>query len=868
MRLGVATVNLPEKALISEELIKFGLPIPERKFRAGEFEFCNQNGQVFPANITPTSYWPDNSVRWCMVHLLISGAGETNTLYLQRRNALISSCKRDFVVTEHHESLSVSTPQYIFELNSKKLSSLTASNYRGEAVIQGQLCKLLLDDDRLCLGEIEQSTYKTNFVDDGSAPLSIEIEQVGRFVIAEHDKTVARFHVRYLIHYHSGRVDVSLTLHNPKAARHEGGVWDLGDSSSLLFKELSIGYKPADFRCCDCLDEMSGDYICKDAQELSIYQESSGGENWDNSNHVNRNNDVPLKTSGHQINVDGKVTHGKRTQPLVFTISESTRVSYTIKDFWQQFPNEVSVDAQQVTLSFFPAAFPDLHELQPGEKKTHDFSIQFQDLSANSGQICSASPQVLLSSGWIVQCGVIPWFSSDVSGNAISNIIQDGLQGDSSFLAKREIVDQYGWRNFGELYADHEAEGYKGAGVFVSHYNNQYDPVYGLLKQAIISDSQSCLTQAIDLARHVTDIDIYDTSLDKDEYNHGLFWHTDHYQKAETCSHRTYSKLHKSGVYEDHAGGGGPGGQHCYTSGLTLDYWLTGNQQSKNAVIKLTEWITSLYEGKGTLIEFLLSWKNRHNPGLKSFWTGRYPLDRGIGNYINALLDSYELTNQHSYLQRVAHIIRNTVHPTDELAKRNFEDVEETWFYTVFFQAVARYLWVKLEEREIDDDFLYSRDSLSHYALWMSKHERLSLSQPEKLEFPNVTWTAQDLRKVNVLYLAGYFDSFNKASFQAKAEQLYQEVIQGLLSDSSRHSTRVMAILMQNCGVREWCLNAQQVALPEIQKYDAVTSSNWLNVAKRFLSCLSRFSVSKELDQIRRRFPNSTKFVGVIHEEY
>ena len=34
------------------------------------------------------------------------------------------------------------------------------------------------------------------------------------------------------------------------------------------------------------------------------------------------------------------------------------------------------------------------------------------------------------------------------------------------------------------------------------------------------------------LARHVVDIDIYHTTNDKSAYNHGLFWHTEHYVDA------------------------------------------------------------------------------------------------------------------------------------------------------------------------------------------------------------------------------------------------------------------------------------------------------------------------------------------------
>ena len=49
-----------------------------------------------------------------------------------------------------------------------------------------------------------------------------------------------------------------------------------------------------------------------------------------------------------------------------------------------------------------------------------------------------------------------------------------------------------------------------------------------------------------------------------------------------------------------------------------LHYYLTADETSKTAVIKLAEWIANFYEGSGTAFEFLLSVKNSDIPGLKN----------------------------------------------------------------------------------------------------------------------------------------------------------------------------------------------------------------------------------------------------------
>ena len=44
-----------------------------------------------------------------------------------------------------------------------------------------------------------------------------------------------------------------------------------------------------------------------------------------------------------------------------------------------------------------------------------------------------------------------------------------------SAVSQREVIDEYGWRNWGDMMADHETDGYvQSWDVPISHYNNQY----------------------------------------------------------------------------------------------------------------------------------------------------------------------------------------------------------------------------------------------------------------------------------------------------------------------------------------------------------------------------------------------------------
>jgi hypothetical protein len=508
-----------------------------------------------------------------------------------------------------------------------------------------------------------------------------------------------------------------------------------------------------------------------------------------------------------------------------------------------------------------------LHELQPGEQKTHRFimacAVKATDIKT---QLCNQQ-QVTICPKYLCKTGAIPFYS-DSSQEKITELIGQGINSSNNFFQKREIIDEFGWRNFGDLYADHEILEYQGNKELISHYNNQYDALYGFIGQFLNTGNTKWWQLADDLALHTKDIDIYHTEKDRIEYNHGLFWHTDHYLPAETATHRTYSCWQQANAYQDHSGGGGPGGQHCYTTGLTLHYLLTAEQSSKDAVLHLADWISNYYEGTDTLAEFLLSIKNRHRPGFKNKLTGQYPLDRGTGNYIIALLDAFELTAKQSYLDKVSVIIKNTAWPTENLAYRQLENVEESWFYTIFLQALTRYLLVKSQLNQVDQSWHFSQQLLLHFADWMTTHETPYLDKPELLEYPNHTWTAQDLRKANIFYCAYFFAGKNNIQaqhYKTKADAFYDYVYRNLAQEKTSSTTRILAILMQNVGMKSFIEQSNQFNFHQCDGSHAEISQPTPSkklLWKNFISTLLNTTITKELTWLCHRSSKFNKLLG------
>ena len=352
----------------------------------------------------------------------------------------------------------------------------------------------------------------------------------------------------------------------------------------------------------------------------------------------------------------------------------------------------------------------------------------------------------------------------------------------------------YGWRNFGDVYGDHEAVKSSPEDPLVSQYNNQYDLVLGLGIHALRSSDVRYQELMHDLARHVVDIDIYHTTLDKPAYNQGQFWHTVHYIDAGLSTHRTYPK----GTC-----GGGPSSGQAYSRGLLLQYCLTGDETAKEAVTNMGDWMIAAEDGSQTKFRWLASGEtgltsasgsdSYHGPG------------RGSANCLEILVTAFQLSHDRKYLNQAERIIHRVVHPNQDLEALNLLDAERRWFYNMFLQALGRYLDVKLSCNELDETYAYGQQVLLRFADWMVENEYPYLDKPEILEFPNETWSGQEMRKCEVFqWAAKHATGDRRESYLAKAQFFFDVACQQLSESPRRSLCRPVALLMANGYSRSW----------------------------------------------------------------
>ena len=272
-----------------------------------------------------------------------------------------------------------------------------------------------------------------------------------------------------------------------------------------------------------------------------------------------------------------------------------------------------------------------------------------------------------------------------------------------------------------------------------------------------------------------------------------MFWHTFHYMDAATSTHRSYPRLGSKIMSKFSYGiGGGPAHEHNYATGLVHHYFLTGDVLLKEAIISLADWVINREDGSKSKLKLL-----NHRPTGKSSLSGSvyyHGPGRGSGNSINVLMDGFEITKNKKYLLNTEKLIRRCIHPNDNIAENELDDVEHKWFYLVFLQALGRYLDLKIELGQTDYMFYYAKESLLHYARWMLKNEVPYKDVLHKVDIPTETWSAQDIRKSNVFDYSYKYSGDKK--FKEKSEFFFNRCIKDLNTFKTKTFTRSLAILM------------------------------------------------------------------------
>jgi hypothetical protein len=776
--------------------VTLGIPFPLGSLREPrDLSLVDDDGRPVLLQTLPLARWPDGSVKWLLLDFVLGSMKPGPTTWTLRENLARPGAEPQgeaLRIIESGQTIVVDSGVAEFHLNRTTLQPFTRVLLQGQDVLAPSSTQITLTDTKGRKGTAQVERVSV----EAQGPVRCTVLLEGTFI----GRVRCRFAARLCFFSGTGLVRIRLTVHNPRRARHRRGLWDLGDPGSMFFRDLALEWTVTGSEGVrTCWAAEVGQPLHEAASSfLEIYQDSSGGENWQSRNHVNHLGRVPCSFRGYRVRTEQQVEAGLRASPTVCVRGATASVTVAVPEFWQQFPKAIEVERACTRVRLFPQQYGDLFELQGGEQKTHtlwlDFALPEPSAAphldwAHEPARVSSTPQ------WYAVSGAIPYFTpaQPDPDDRLESLLSAAVTGPNTLFARREIIDEYGWRHFGEVYADHEAAYYTGPPPVISHYNNQYDLIHGTLLQYLRSGEPRWFELSDALARHVIDIDIYHTDRDKAAYNGGLFWFTDHYKDAATCTHRTYSR--HNCLPGDRSYGGGPSSNHNFATGLLYYYYITGDPDARAAVLSLANWVIQMDDGRNNVLGLVDSGAT----GLASS-TGQLDYQgpgRGAGNSINALLDAWIISEQRRYLGGAETILHRCVHPRDKIEDLDLLHAEKRWSYTVFLSTLARYLDIKEEAGELDESYAYARASLVHYAEWMWEKERPYFDQVEQLEYPTEAWAAQELRKANVLrFAARYVDEPLRARLLQRADELSDRGWADLHRFETRTVARTLAIVL------------------------------------------------------------------------
>lgn len=798
-------VNLIRKRAVPAhpEPIGFGVPFaPGRVREATTIEVRDAEGGALPRQVVPLAWWPDGSVRWALIDLLLP-PNACPRLLVRIAPGSVPAPPAPIRLVAGAGGFTIDTGTAVFLLDKSVFAPFAGVCDRKAAGVHAARSEIRLDATAREFGALMPRLSRLAVETPG--PVRCTFVGEGEFV-GSRGAPFCRFAFRQSFFAGTGLVKLDFTIHNPRRARHPGGVWDLGDPGSIHFGGLSILARPAasvaagqDCRLAWRTAAGVAERSCAGGR-VEIYQASSGGENWRSVNHVDRHGRVPLAFRGCRVDDGQRVATVERADAVLSWSVPRIRITAAVAKFWQQFPQALTGDDGGIDIGLFPSQFGEPFELQGGEQKTHTvfFLCEPGDAAASTAGLEWVHDPLVpcLAPGAFAAGAAIAHFvpAADDPHTDYVRLVERALDGPDSFFHKREAIDEYGWRHFGDTWADHEDVFFAGPHPVISHYNNQYDLLYGFLLHFARSGDPRWFELAADLARHVIDIDIYRTSEDKPAYNHGLFWHTEHYQSAGRATHRTYS-ADSPASRAGSSYGGGPSNENNYTAGLLYFHYLTGDPAAAEAVRGLADWVVCMDDGRESLLGHLdagptgLASRTRddrfHGPG------------RGGGNSLNALLDAYALCGEPRYLAKAEELITRCIHPCDDPQAIGLLDAETRWSYLVFLQALGKYLDAAREAGRTDAMFAYARASLLRYAQWMVEHETPFLERSDRLEYPTESWPAQDMRKSCVFdYAAAYAPISCRARLTEKAEVFFDVAVSGVTSFPGSAFTRPLAVLL------------------------------------------------------------------------
>ena len=557
----------------------------------------------------------------------------------------------------------------------------------------------------------------------------------------------------------TARLFVTLENNNPSPFFEYGQIdcYDIGSDGSVTFEDFSLvtegdmgrnlsylvaGEDPNPYPWAAPTGRGEGSVTGPLTEELLLYQDSSGTDDWDHFVTFTDWDGNPLDTRprmqayvdfrGYIINADGgSVAAGDHSGGWIAVSGDKGTLTIGIADFWQSFPKAIrALPDRTVEIGLFPDEYGEgygsgrangyIHTLRPGEHKTHEVVLAFTPKGGTppSGDVLCDPLFAAASPSWYVASNAVgltalpdrgryPDYERYLDYQLTPSPEKTGMEQlfDSLFDAVSG-TDFFGIYDFGDWPIDYE--GYEAAPL-----NGKYDNDYGLWLQYLRRGDIRWLELARTLDRHIADIDILHTLHTPRHWSDGIaFGHSYHDEDGLTNPHRNEGGNHPDTAYG--------------MKGMLLLYYLTGYEKAYESAVELADCIAYRVENDANVCHLITN-ATCSGEGYALPY-GMYDSGcRPAANCLSILTQAYRATGNERYLD-LARVVVAWADPEAQPyihGETGQELFMKPWQLNMYLSALADYLEV---HREFGlTDTAGGRTAFLGYADWLVEYALLDL---------------------------------------------------------------------------------------------------------------------------------------------
>ena len=573
----IAVELLEEAGVAREAAIRFGLPFADKSLYSTDvLEVRDPSGKTVSAQFSVTEFWPDRSIRWCLIQFVAPLKASEKAIYTVCYATSAPKPESSITVKEDNDKIVVDTGKINVEIDKVRFN-IFRRVHQGDrlagAVADGGVVGHT-EDGR----EFSSSALKPHhiaFEEKGTETVVVRVD--GSYGFSDGSASFLDYTVRLRFVRDSARMQVDVTTTNM------GLEYEFSD-----FKDLRLTFKPS-----GNVSGVSGSVY--DAA-LAAYQNKAGAAS--RTGRPTLPATLTQWTDKDYSSANATMRPGRLASGLLLE-TDKGNLALAVRDLWKRWPKGFAADRNSVSIDILPPqpsaefgldlphylAFPfreGFYRLKWGMSFTESLFFDFvPDGGAAAVQAEADFPIVaVVDRDWYAQSGVVPGVTvkSDTRFDGWdakrTNVFDQHLQ-------LKERQREYGFLNYGDWYGERGS----------NWGNNEYDTAKSLFATFARTGNRDMQRLAVATAMHQADVDVAHAY--PDPYHVGgqslhSIGHTGFYGQKPTATkpgvYGTWSNAHS---WQLHAANG-----HTWVGGL-LDAWrYTGAARVRDAALEQGEHIT------------------------------------------------------------------------------------------------------------------------------------------------------------------------------------------------------------------------------------------------------------------------------------